>query len=66
MTKAISVAFISQKIKEEWEALQKGKFQDRQLYEFIKRAIDDLKSNPTCGIKISFSTHVFHGWLTAR
>ncbi|MBI2138144.1 hypothetical protein HYU13_01020, partial [Candidatus Woesearchaeota archaeon] len=52
MNKEISVAFISQKIKEEWEVLQEGKFQDKQLYEFIKRAIDDLKSNPTCGIKI--------------
>ena len=53
MNKEISVAFITPKIKQEWEALKKGKFEDKQLYAFIDRAIDDLKANPICGIKIS-------------
>lgn len=52
MNKDISVAFISPKIKQEWEALNIGKFEDKKLYQFIDRAIDDLKMNPTCGIKI--------------
>ena len=52
MNKEIRVAFITSKIKQEWEALQEGKFEDKQLYQFIDRAIDDLKTNPTCGIKI--------------
>ena len=52
MSKETSVAFISTKIKQEWEALKEGKFEDKQLYQFIDRAIDDLKTNPTCGIKI--------------
>ena len=47
------VAFISQKIKKEFEELEKGKFEDKKLYEFILRAINDLKSNPSCGTKIS-------------
>ena len=52
MNKEISVTFINPKIKQEWEALKEGKFEDKQLYKFIDRAIDDLKVNPTCGIKI--------------
>lgn len=50
--KPIFVAFISQKIKEEFEELEKGKFEDKKLFDFISRAIDDLKTNPSCGIKI--------------
>ncbi|MEK6904999.1 MAG: hypothetical protein AABX24_01220 [Nanoarchaeota archaeon] len=53
MNKEISVVFITTKIKQEWEALKEGKFEDKQLYHFIDRAIDDLKANPTCGIKIA-------------
>ena len=50
--KEISVAFISEKIKEQFEKLKQGKFEDKQLYHFIQRAIDDLKQNPFSGIKI--------------
>ncbi len=53
MNKQIHVAFITLKIKQEWEALKDGKFEDKQLYKFINRSIDDLKANPTCGIKIT-------------
>jgi len=52
MNKEIYVAFISKKLKEEFETLKEGKFEDKELYEFINRAIDDLKVNSTCGIKI--------------
>lgn len=52
MNKQISVAFVSSKLKEEFEVLKKGKFEDKKLYEFIDRAINDLKNNPGCGIKI--------------
>ena len=45
-------SFINPKIKQEWEALKEGKFENKQLYKFIDRAIDDLKANPACGIKI--------------
>ena len=53
MNKQIHVAFITQKLKEQFQYLKKGKFEDRQLYKFINKALDDLKYNPTCGVKIS-------------
>jgi len=52
MNKEKQVAFISQKLKEQFEELKEGKFEDKQLYMFIDRAITDLKNNPNCGIKI--------------
>jgi len=51
--KEISVAFISNKLKEEFELLKSGKFSDKKLYTFIERAINDLKISPDCGIKVS-------------
>ena len=45
--KEISVAFVSEKLKSDFEKLN-----DKQLYKFIKRAIDDLKQNPFCGVRI--------------
>ena len=50
--KSIHVTFGDKKIESEYETLKEGKYQDKQLYEFIDRAIKDLKSNPTCGTKI--------------
>ena len=52
MSKEISVAFISKKLKAEFESLKKGEYEKRKLYKFIDRAIDDMKKNPTCGTKI--------------
>jgi hypothetical protein len=46
------VTFGEKKIENEFELLKGGKFEDKQLYDFIDRAIKDLKSNPTCGTKI--------------
>ena len=53
MNRDISVAFITPRLKQEWEALKDRKFEDKQLYKFIDRAIDDLKANPACGIKVT-------------
>ena len=53
MMSNVSVGFISAKTKKEWEVLKEGKFEDKQLYQFIDRAINDLKLNPACGTKIS-------------
>ena len=50
--KEIYVAFIPEKIKKQFEKLNLGKFENKQLYKFIQRAIDDLKQNPFSGIKI--------------
>ncbi len=52
MNKQTHVAFITQKLKEQFQYLKEGKFEDQQLYKFINRALDDLKQNPLCGIKI--------------
>ena len=52
MSKEILVAFINKKIKEDLELLKKGKFEDKELFKFIDRAMDDLKKDPACGTKI--------------
>ncbi len=52
MNKSIHVSFGETKLEKNFEALKKGKFQDKELYEFIMRAIKDLKNNPSCGVKI--------------
>ena len=45
------VIFVNKKIKEKYLELETS--QEKELYKFINRAIDDLKENPQCGIKIS-------------
>ena len=50
--KPIYVAFASPKLENNFEKLKHGKFEDKQLYNFIQRAIADLKKNPMCGVKI--------------
>ncbi len=50
--KPIYVTFGSRKLESNFESLKKGKFQDKQLYNFIERAIKDLKKNPANCIKI--------------
>jgi Txe/YoeB family toxin of Txe-Axe toxin-antitoxin module len=52
MMKKTAVGFISEKLKKEFDLLKAGKYEDKQLYVFIDRAIDDLKEKPKCGIKI--------------
>jgi len=50
--KPIYVAFATKKLESNFEKLQKGKFEDKQLYNYIERAMNDLKKNPVSGIKI--------------
>lgn len=45
----VSVGFIDEKTMEEY---YKARDEDPQLYKFLERATDDLKKDPTCGIKI--------------
>ena len=52
MNKETYVGFITTKLKTEFESLRTGRTEDELLYKFIDRAIDDLKKQPTCGIKI--------------
>jgi hypothetical protein len=50
--KHIYVTFGDKELEKEYEELKQGKFEDKQLYGFIERATNDLKSNPVCGTKI--------------
>ncbi|MBU4283973.1 MAG: type II toxin-antitoxin system YoeB family toxin, partial [Nanoarchaeota archaeon] len=50
--KPIYVTFSNKKLESNFESLKKGKFQDKQLYNFIEKAIKDLKKDPASGIKI--------------
>jgi len=43
MKKQISVAFITKKLKSNFELLKEGKFEDKQLYQLINKSIDNLK-----------------------
>lgn len=51
-SKKIHVIFVSKKTESQFKGLKEGKYESKKLYEFIKRAIGDLKENPTCGAKI--------------
>ena len=46
------VAFADASIKKAFEELESGKYEERQLANFLKRAIEDLMENPLCGIRI--------------
>jgi hypothetical protein len=46
------VAFISQKLKDQFNSLRTGKFENRRLFEFLTRATDDLRTDAMCGTKI--------------
>ncbi len=46
------VYFADDKLKEAYEKLEEGKFEDRRLYEFINRAISDLKEDAFAGSQI--------------
>ena len=52
MNKIKQVGFINRTLKETYEELKEGKFESKELYKFVDRAMDDLKQNPSCGIKI--------------
>jgi Txe/YoeB family toxin of Txe-Axe toxin-antitoxin module len=52
MNKIKAVAFMNEKIKEDYGTLKSGAFEDKELYKFITRAIDDLKKDPLCGTRI--------------
>jgi len=43
--------FGEKKLEEAYELLHEGKFEDKKLYEFIGRAMTDLKIH-NCGVKI--------------
>ena len=52
MNKPGYVTFRDTKLESIFEGLKEGKFEDKKLFQFIERAIKDLKKDSTFGIKI--------------
>ena len=50
--KPIYVVFADKKLESAFETLNSGKFEDKKLYKFIDRALNDIKKDPMCGTKI--------------
>ena len=46
------VAFIDKAVKQAFDELKKGKFEEKQLANYIDRAIADLKKDPFVGVAI--------------
>src|SRR3989344_2928709 len=46
------IAFVDSDVKKAFDELKGGKYEEKELFEFIKRAIEDLKNNPFCGTRI--------------
>ena len=46
------VHFAEERLKKAYEKLKESKVEDRILYKWISRAIDDLEINAFCGIQI--------------
>ncbi|MEA3330052.1 MAG: type II toxin-antitoxin system RelE/ParE family toxin [Nanoarchaeota archaeon] len=50
--KKIEVAFIDKNLEKAFNNLKERKYEDEKLRKFILRAVEDLKQNPECGIRI--------------
>lgn len=50
--KPVYVTFGDKKVEMAFEELKEGKYESKQLYVFIERAMSDLKKEPGCGIKL--------------
>ena len=47
-----SVAFADASLKKAFEELEKGRYEEQQLLDFLKRAVEDLKKDPLCCIRV--------------
>lgn len=50
--KEIKVFFGNKNLQQEFDNLKEGKFESKQLYSFLSRAISGIKENPFSGVKI--------------
>lgn len=50
--KPVYVTFGDKRVEKAFEELKEGRYESKQLYAFIERAIVDLKKEPGCGIKL--------------
>ncbi len=49
----VGTIFVDNRVEERFRLLESGKFEDQQIYKFLKRAIDDLKKDPFVGMPIA-------------
>ncbi len=47
------IKFAEEKLKESLNKLKESKTEDKKLYEWINRALDDLEENAFCGIQVA-------------
>lgn len=47
------IKFAEEKLKESLKKLKESKTEDKKLYEWINRALDNLEENAFCGIQIA-------------
>jgi Txe/YoeB family toxin of Txe-Axe toxin-antitoxin module len=52
MKKKSVIRFADKKLKKSFESLKNSNEDDKKLYSFINRALDDLEENAFCGIQI--------------
>ncbi|MFA5019849.1 MAG: hypothetical protein WC533_02005 [Candidatus Pacearchaeota archaeon] len=45
------IQFINEKLLNSFEKLSNSNYEDKELVKFIKRAFEDIKENPFCGIQ---------------
>jgi len=50
--KETKVFFGNKNLQQEFDKLKEGKFENKELYFFLSRAISDIREDPFCGIKI--------------
>jgi predicted GH43/DUF377 family glycosyl hydrolase len=50
--KEVIVGFIDEKLSGAYEKLKVGRFEDREFFNALKSAIDELKKNPEAGIAV--------------
>jgi len=53
ITMKSEIKFAEEKLKEILNKLKESKTEDKKLYEWINRALDDLEENAFCGIQVA-------------
>ena len=47
------IKYANEKLKDDLKRLRDSNFEDKKLYKWINRAMDDLEENAFCGIQVS-------------
>jgi len=52
MHKPSDIYFVDENVKKAFEELKKSRTEDKQLHEWISRALSDIQNNAFCGVQI--------------